>query len=270
MPLVANMRMYGVNAEVTSYWMEFAQWVSKKSGVDLEIIEHPAPAPIDDLWSRPDMGLVQMCGWPFWRRSPRPHIIAAPVMDHDFAEDIPVYWSEFVTRADAPMDKLEDSFGGKIAWTIENSHSGCNAPRHTLLPHFLSTGGPLYSKSIGPVITPRGSIEAVLSGQADIAPVDSYYHLLMQRYEPTIVAKLKTVARTEKSPIPLLVAANCLDTPTVGKLRNAVTQAHENVFVNSILKKLAIRKFVVPEIESYSLAEMWHVEAIKHGYPLPS
>ena len=79
MRLTANMRMYGATAEVAALWAALAEWVSRASGVPLELIAHPPPAPIDTLWTRPDMGLVLMCGWPFQRAVPSPQIVAAPM-----------------------------------------------------------------------------------------------------------------------------------------------------------------------------------------------
>lgn len=270
MSLISNMRMYGLNPKVVDLWKEFSAWVSEQSGIPIHYIDHPAPAPIDDLWQRSDMGLVFMCGWPYWRQSPKPTIIAAPVIDHEHTAGSPVYWTEMVVRADSEAEGLEDTFGGSIAWTIEESHSGCNAPRHSLLPHFLKQEQKLYTQSIGPVVTPRGAIEAVLSGKADVAPVDSYFHLLLQRHEPETFERLKTIARTENAPVPLLVGAADLDLEHVANLQTVLKRAHEDQAASAILAQLAIKQFVLPDGKTYALAETWHEEATSRGYALPS
>ena len=79
MQLIANTRMYGVGERCRRLWNELVTHISDDSGVPLDILEHAAPSPMADLWNRPDMGLVQMCGWPFWRAKPQPSLVAAPV-----------------------------------------------------------------------------------------------------------------------------------------------------------------------------------------------
>lgn len=270
MKLIANMRMYSVNPTVTTLWRDLTEWVVNESGIPLKYLDFPPPKPISELWNRADMGLVLMCGWPFWRSTPRPQVVAAPVVDDDYTQNQPVYWTELVTRADAPARSLEETFGGKIAWTIDESHSGCNAPRYSLLPHYKTKGTPLYSASFGPVVTPRGAIDAVLSGDADIAPVDSYFHLLLQRHEPETLAKLKIVARTKKAPVPLFVAGHDVDPSVVSALQSTLLLAETNVTAGPILQQLAIQKFVVPDLDSYATAEKWHDAALAHGYKRPS
>ena len=107
MQLIANTRMYGVGERCRQSWNELAAHISRSSGVSLEIVEHAAPAPMTDLWNRPDMGLVQMCGWgwPFWRSDPRPNLVAAPVLDHAYCMDRPVYWTDMVVRCDETAER---------------------------------------------------------------------------------------------------------------------------------------------------------------------
>lgn len=268
--MIANMRMYGVNDDVLRLWKDLALWVSRRSGVSLDYVEHPPPKPISELWSRDDLGMVQMCGWPFHRADPQPSVIAAPIMDDDRTDDQPLYWSEMIVRNDNEALRIEDTFGGTIAWTIEDSHSGFNAPRHLLLPHFLSKGRNLYRKSVGPVVTPRGAIDAVLTGAADIAPVDGYFFKLIEKYEPQTLERIRSVGETEKAPIPLFVGAPSLDQSHLSDFRSALTSAHKDEYASSILSELCIRRFVVPEPALYSLAENWHQEAINRGYHTPS
>jgi ABC-type phosphate/phosphonate transport system substrate-binding protein len=270
MPLVFNMRMYAVNEDVLGLWQQFGAWVAQSSGIDLVYLSHDAPQPIDALWDRTDAGLVQMCGWPLYRRDTAPNILAAPVYDAPHTNDQAVYWTDMVVSADSPWSSLEDSFGGILAWTLESSHSGFNAPRHLLLLHFMQRGRALYRDTVGPVITPRGAIDAVLEGRADIAPVDGYYHLLLQRHEPQTARKLKTLARTPSVPAPPFVAAHGLETTTVEALRKALLRAGDDLQARATLKKLSIAQFVPRARDHYGILEKWHSSALSHGYPAPA
>ena len=65
-----------------------------------------------------------MYGWPFAEASPRPRLLATPVPSPARFAGKPEYWSDLVVRTDSPFRRIEDTFGGTIGWTTEDSHSG--------------------------------------------------------------------------------------------------------------------------------------------------
>ncbi|CAN0572471.1 unnamed protein product [Laminaria digitata] len=171
-----------------------------------------------------------------------------------------------VVRRDHSAEKLEDTFGGRIAWTVEDSHSGFNAPRHLLLPHFQARGTALYAQSIGPLVTPMRAIDAILSREADVAPLDGFFHILLRRHEPEIASRLKIIATTPCAPIPPFVASPGVSDNDLGRLQEALTSAHLVPAASQILQALSIRRFVVPQTASYDVAETWHMQAVAQGY----
>ena len=134
-PLVANARMYAVNPAARDLWQRLFAWVAERSGVPLVYVDHAAPAPLETLWSRPDLGLAFMCGYPFARAQPAVQAVAAPLPAHPRCQGRAVYWTDFAVAADGPFRQLADTFGGRIGWTVEHSQSGFNAVRHHLLRH---------------------------------------------------------------------------------------------------------------------------------------
>lgn len=265
MRLIANARMYGATPEAAALWRRLFDWTAEQTGIALEPVNHRPPAPLSALWARPDMGLVQMCGWPYDQASPRPLAVAAPVPDGDEDGDQPVYRSDMIVRADGPIHRLEDAFGGAIAWTVEDSHSGYNAPRRLLAAY--ANRAPLFARAVGPVVSPRGAIDAVLSGAADIAPLDGYFHRLLKRFEPETAARLRVVSRTEPAPIPLFVASPTVPADMVEALRDALLGADRDAKAAEILAGLALRRFAAVAPERYALAERWRREAEAAGYP---
>src|SRR5262249_59566109 len=99
---------------------------------------------------------------------------------------------DMVVRADRPFRTLEDTFGGRIAYTSKDSHSGFNAVRRLLMQCAGSQPDSLYRSAVGPLVTPRRALESILTGDADAAPAVSYAHLLLQRYLPELTAQLRT------------------------------------------------------------------------------
>ncbi|WP_205589658.1 phosphate/phosphite/phosphonate ABC transporter substrate-binding protein [Chachezhania antarctica] len=260
--------MYNATPAVADAWRALIERVSANAGVPLDVIDYPAPAPLADLWDRPDMGAVFMCGWPFQKRRPGPQIVAAPVpTDPDCTG--PTYCTDMVVRADAPFRTIEDTFGGRIAWTDRGSQSGFNAPRHFLM-RYRDGDAPLYKANVGPLITPRASLGAVLDGTADVAPLDSYFHLLLQRHDPETASRLRVIARTECTPAPVLVAAAEIDPGIVGALGDAFEAVTADPTFASVLHDLCLRGFSrIDDPSIYAITDAWDAEARAAGYDLP-
>jgi hypothetical protein len=77
--MIANARMYSINAATSAAWRTLLEWVLARAGVEAEVIDFPAPQPLPDLWGRLDLACAFMCGYPFALASPRPLLLAAPV-----------------------------------------------------------------------------------------------------------------------------------------------------------------------------------------------
>jgi ABC-type phosphate/phosphonate transport system substrate-binding protein len=90
-----------------------------------------------------------MCGYPLATRYPQVRPLAAPSPCSRTRP--PSYRSVWLVRAGSSFDSLESTFGHRIGWLAEHSHSGFNAPRHALLAHRTSTRPNLYRESIGPL-----------------------------------------------------------------------------------------------------------------------
>src|SRR5262245_50377844 len=110
-PFVANARMYAVTPAVRDAWRVLFSWASRQAGVPLKYIGHAAPAPIEELWTRNDLGAAFMCGFPFAAAAPRPQLIAAPIPSPPRYERRPVYCTDFVVRADSEIERLDAAFG---------------------------------------------------------------------------------------------------------------------------------------------------------------
>jgi len=258
--LIANARMYSVSAQVADLWRQLLVELGRAAGTDLEFIEHAAPAPLQQLWQREDMAAVFMCGLPYSRRVSAargsagrstarhmevPQLIAAPVPSPPDFRGVPRYWSELVVRRDSRFEKLADTFGGRIAFTVADSQSGYAAPLNFLKkqpgPH------PRYAEVVAPAVTPLGALEAVIDGAADIAPIDSYAFALLERHCPHLTSRVRSVARTEPTAIPALVAS----ADALSGLQAAFLQAHENPQLHGLLEALLLERFVLPDPATY-------------------
>jgi len=262
--MIANARMYSVSPEAAGLWRRLLAAVIEHAGLDIRLLEHTGPAPISELWQRPDKAAVFMCGLPFSRSDPRPELIAAPVPSPPDFRGLPQYWSEMVVRKDSDFQIIEDTFGSRIALTVPDSQSGCLAALYYLMT--AADRFPLYAEVTAPRITPIGAMSAVLDGAADVAPIDSYAYCLLQKYRSDLTSQLRIIGRTARTPIPPLVAS----APGFDALRAAFLEAHRIAAIAPLMAELLLDRFVRPDPASYDALRLNFETAGRYwrGHPL--
>src|SRR5437763_345972 len=217
--------MYSWSPTLTAAWRRLLEWVVAHSGGEVKVLELADPYPLEELWARDDLGCVFMCGYPWAMRAERPHLLAVPVPAPPRYRDRPIYFTDFVVRADSPYRTLEDTFGGCIAYSIEHSHSGYNAARFHLLSYRRPDRPTLYSKVLGPLHRQLPVIDAVLDGRADVGPVDAYGLDLLRRHGAERAKRVRVVATTLDAPSAPLVASPGVDPVTRQRLAEALLAA---------------------------------------------
>jgi len=267
---VANARMYSVTPEVESAWRELLKRIAEEADVALEYQPYPAPRPLEDLWSRPDLGAVFMCGYPIAMRLAPVQPIAAPIPRVPWAAGRAVYRTDLIVREDAPYERLEDTFGGRAGWTVAHSHSGFNAFRHHLLGYRTAQRPTLYGEMVGSLVTARNVLDAVREKRIDVGPLDAYWHVLIARHAPKLVEGVRVLSSTALAPMPAFVAAAGVPAASVARLGAAFTSAARRPWFSELADSLMIEGFAETRRGVFDLALEWDREAKAAGYPEPA
>jgi ABC-type phosphate/phosphonate transport system substrate-binding protein len=270
MRFAANARMYSVNPQAASAWKELFGWLARESGVELDVVDHAFPLPLSDLWSRGDLACAFMCGFPFMVGTHRLRPVAAPVPTNAPIHGRPVYATRLLVRADSKFNTIEDTFGGRIGYTVADSHSGYNALRHHLLPYYRQRGAKLYRESIGPLTTPRRVIDALSAGDIDVGPLDSYALDLMLRHEADLASRIRIAATTDPAPIPFLVAAPECPDGVVTRLQATLATFADAPVCAELRDRLCLDAFASVQIADYQLMLRWDAEAQQARYAQPA
>ena len=253
--LVANARLYALNAEVDARWCELFAWVATRADVPLEIAHHPQPLALRALWRRDDLGAAAICGYPLasWRDAshPRPVPIAAPAPSPELFGGRAVYWTDIVVRADAHFANADDLAGTRFGFTVEDSQSGYHAPRRYFAERALARGGKFFASTTGPLVTPRRVVESILQGTLDAGPLDAYWHALLRANEPATAARLRVVARTSSTPIPCFVAAAATPEALRERLAEAFVAAGSAPALREVLAALLLAGFERVDARAY-------------------
>ena len=253
--LVTSFRMYNATPRTAAAWRALFTRVFADANVDVNVIEHGWPKPIDTLWSEPELYGAFMCGWPFIHSRPPMQAIVAPVPSPPAYEGLPRYRSEFLVHEASGWSRLEETFGHRFGWMAENSQSGFNAPRAHLARYVRPGDTALFSESIGPLGSPAKALEAVRTQAVDVTALDSYYLDLLRHHEPAKLAGLRTVAVTAWTPIPLLVAAPGIDPAAVARLRERLLTIHGESSYKPLLDEVLLERFAPADVGAYAVLE---------------
>jgi ABC-type phosphate/phosphonate transport system substrate-binding protein len=244
--------MYSVDARAAAAWRRLLTWVLRRAELEWDVIDHAAPTPMAALWSRTDLGTALMCGLPYSLRTPRPQLVAAPVPSPARYANRPCYMTDLAVRADSPPRILEDTYGGRIGFTVSDSQSGYFAVRHFLLPYQQRHGGALYREVVGGLLNARGVIDALVARRIDVGPLDSYSHDLLRHLEPDYAGQVRVIASTPPTAVPAFVSTADLDDAILGRLRNAFVAVAGAADLADERATLLLRRFTLPDAADYA------------------
>ena len=270
MTFISNARMYAVSPAAEAEWKDLIAHVAEDAGASFDYLTYKAPQPLEELWRRPDLGCVQMCGYPIALGIAEVAPLASPVPAAPWAGGKAVYRTDLIVRKDAPYRGLEDTFGGTVGWTVEHSHSGFNALRHHLLPWRDGGREQLYRRSVGHLVTARRILDSVRDGSIDIGPLDAYWHMLMRKYRPALTEDVRILDSTATAPMPAFVAAPVLPAETAGRLRDSFAAAHERPWFGRFRDTLLIEGFETVTQETFTPTLEWDRAARAAGYAVPA
>ncbi len=267
---IANARMYAVTPAVELAWRELLGHIAHESGVALQYLRYPAPQPLEVLWAREDLGAVFMCGYPVALKLAPVTALVAPIPRAPWAQARALYRSDLIVREDSPYQHLEDTFGGRAGWTVSHSQSGFNAFRHELLSYRSAARPTLYAKMLGELVTARRVLDAVRDGSIDVGPLDAYWHLLLARHAPELIAGIRVLASTPLTPMPAFVCAARAPAELVARLRGAFLDAQRRPWFGALADVLLLEGFAPASNASYAGLLEWDREAQAAGYALPA
>lgn len=268
--MIGNARMYAVTPEVEAAWQALLVHIAHDAEVPLDYLPYPAPQPLEELWARPDLGAVFMCGFPIALALAPVVPLAAPIPRAPWAHGRALYRSDLIVRADSPYVRLEDTFGGRSAWTVRHSHSGFNAWRHHLLTFRTPERPVLYGEMAANLITARRILDGVREGRIDVGPLDAYWHLLIARHAPALTHGIRVLDSTALAPIPAFVAAAATPSASLARLRAAFAAAAGRSWFAALAEPLLLEGFTEVSAASYAPLLQWQREAEAAGYALPA
>jgi len=267
-PRIASLAMYGdppVIAEATrGLWAGLRDLLRAAGMADVpealnETLAHDAP------WCDPSLLLAQTCGYPFATRlSGRVRLVATPVYHHPGCEG-PLHGSFVIVRADAAVSSVADLRGGMAVLNDWTSNSGMNLLRRTVAPHAVD--GRFFGR-VTVSGSHRASLELVARGDADVAAIDCVTFGNLARFAPEVVAGVRILAETAKTPGLPLITRSAASMSEVAMLRGALNGFVCDQAAAPLRDTLGLSGFAVLAASAYDAVLMLEREATALGYPV--
>jgi ABC-type phosphate/phosphonate transport system substrate-binding protein len=264
--------MYSVESTTATLWRALFDWAGTDAGIALEVIDHRPPATLRDLWRRADLACALICGYPWatWNdpSTARPYPLAVPLIATLRQKPVPSYCTDIVVRAESHLKTVDDLRGCRFAYTAIDSQSGYQAPRRFFAERAQRAGGRWFASTVGPLITPRRVVEALLNNEADAGPLDSYWHALLCVHEPGTAAQLRVITSTPMTAMPLLVCSAGISVEVRQSLAQSLAAFAHAAEMYSVRKGLLLAGFTTPDPVAYAELVKSAAESDALGYPV--
>ncbi len=262
---------YAVTPHVEGAFKALLTRIGREADIAFDFLSYPLPQPQGELWSRRDLGCVFMtCGYPIAMRHLAVTPITAPIPSAPWARRQTLYRSDLIVKADSRFRTLSDTFGGRLGWTTNHSHSAFNALRYHLLQYRTAERPVLYSRVVTDLGSVRKLFDAVCDSTIDVGSVDAYWYLLLQHHQPELAASVRVIESTATAPMPAFVASPAVRPEIVDRLAVSFTSAEQHSWFQPLADPLAIAGFAASALDDFNIIRARDQEAIRAGYPLPA
>jgi ABC-type phosphate/phosphonate transport system substrate-binding protein len=260
----AALPMYHVpQAALQAFWSTLADLLLREGVAASDIPQQLSePADCHVQWLESDLLLSQACGYPLVTQlAGRVQLVGTFAYDAPGVQGIQCR-SQLVCRTDDARASLQAFAGSTLAFNDTISQSGTNALR--ALVATTTTQRPFFAARLQTGAHYR-SIEAVRTGQADMAALDPVSWALWQQDYPAQAKELRVFGQTEAYPgLPLITS---LQTPpqVLAALRHGLfTLATEPAFA-LLRAPLVISGFAVTTTRDYQRCLDQQAQAFARG-----
>ena len=198
-------------------------------------IETPWPIRLQQVFT----GQIQIgwiCGYPSVQKAdvpnPQLELLAVPLMAGRRSTNWPIYFSDVVVRRDSSFFQFSDLRGALWAYNEIGSQSGYHITRYKLAQ--MGENGNFFGEVIESGAHER-SLQLILSGEIDSAPIDSTVLETELRRDPTLAAQIRIIDTLGPSPIPPWVIHKSVPVLLRQEVRLLLTQMHLNPVGRAIL-----------------------------------
>jgi ABC-type phosphate/phosphonate transport system substrate-binding protein len=219
----------------------------------------------DDTWLEPDLVLAQTCGYPYVSHlKGKVRLVATPA--YGFAGGKGTERVSFIIVPDGSSAAGIEDLRGKVAAVNDwDSNSGMNLFRAAVAP--FARDGKFFSgiKVTGGHLP---SIEAVRTGAADVAAIDTVTWGMLAQHQPEMIADVRILAESPSGPgLPFITRLDASDAE-VEALRSAVAGTIADPAYAGAVEALGLSGLEILGDADYDRLDAYRRDAERLGYPI--
>ena len=228
------------------YYKHFLDYIGERMGRHIEFVDREDYEEINDLLKSGGVDAAFVCSGPYvdGHRDFGLELIAAPL-----AYGKTVYYSYIIVSKDSPIRNFEELRGKTFAFTDPMSNTGTLVPTY-MLAKMKETPDSFFKKYVFSHSHDK-SIKAVSQGIVDGAAVDSLIWDYLDHRGPAFTSKTRIILKSSAYAIPPVVVRPGLAPEIKRRLKHVILTAHLDKRGASILREMAIEKFVAIDDAAY-------------------
>jgi len=250
-----------INSGSADLIQRFTKYLSERADYPMRVVYVNEYSELSrTLKNNPD-AVGWTCGAPYVQDSDSTgqQLVSVPLFNNK-----PTYHSLILSRRNRPEKELADFKGGILAYSDARSNSGFLSPKYAL--HKKGIDMNKHFRLLLNAGNHEGSIEALISGLADVAAIDEYVWLAYLRKNPGANKILHELERMGPFPFTPIVSGNKVNTETVSKLSSALLNMSNDEEGKKLLSEFYFDGFVNKKPEFYQpIKEMLSVVDIVSG-----
>lgn len=225
----------------------FVRFLSEEAGYPMQVVFASSYTELSNILRDHPDAVGWTCGAPFVEdhRAYGQQLVAVPLF-----QGKPFYHSLILTRTGRKEKRLADFKGKVLAYSDIRSNSGYVSPDYAL--HEENIDFSKYFRLMIDAGSHERSIEALLSGLADVAAVDEYVWVQYVRAHPGTAGKLHELERMGPYPFTPVVAGTGVDAATMKRLQDALTRMNADARGKVLLSDLGLDGFVQEPVNFYA------------------
>ncbi|WP_416668859.1 phosphate/phosphite/phosphonate ABC transporter substrate-binding protein [Egbenema bharatensis] len=246
------------------FYQAVAAHLQQVLGIQVQLSESRFD-PLDDpdlINDRIDLALI--CGLPFirqYQQAPLYQPLVAPIMQSARYADRPVYFSDVIVRASSGIKSFDALADKTFCYNDPGSNSGYNLPCYHLIQKGYS---PIFFGSVWQSGSHQRSIQAVITGEADWAAIDSTVLEQELRTVPEFAHQLRVIESISPCPMPPMIVAQRLGGTLIEHIRTALLNPGDSL--KHTMTQAGIQRYEPVSVERYQELADAYEAVLKAGY----
>ncbi|RJP50008.1 MAG: phosphate/phosphite/phosphonate ABC transporter substrate-binding protein [Anaerolineaceae bacterium] len=225
------------------------EYIEATLGRPVELVQRSTYAEVNDLVEMGEVDVAFVCtgAYLIGELEFGMQILVAPVVNGEAA-----YHSWLIVPSDSPAQSITDLRGKTFAFTDPLSHTGRLYP--TYLIYQMGERPETFFGRTFFTYSHDAAIQAVASGLADGAAVDSLIYTYLVQREPGLEKKLRIIHKSPPFGIPPIVVSPSIRPQLRAELQAILLEMHKDPQGQDALAILDIDQFIILENNAYDTA----------------